>query len=94
VIVSEANDNDALLIALVENLQRSDLNPLEEAEGYQMLADRFQMTQEQISDRVGKARASVANALRILALPLDIRAVYESLRKGSENHLVAFTKQL
>jgi ParB family chromosome partitioning protein len=73
VIVVEAADRQSLEIALIENLQREDLNVLEEAEGYQVLADRFAMTQEQISQRVGKARASVANAMRLLALPPAVR---------------------
>lgn len=73
--VVEANDTQTLEIALVENLQREDLNLIEEAEGYKQLADEFDMTQEQISERVGKARASVANALRLLRLPDDVRVL-------------------
>ena len=73
VIVMAAADDNALEVALVENLQREDLNAVEEAEGYQLLADRFSMTQEQIAECVGKARASVANALRLLALPDDVK---------------------
>ncbi len=73
VIVLEVSDREALEIALIENLQREDLNPIEEAEGYQALTDKFGMTQEQIAERVGKSRPSVANALRLLALPESIR---------------------
>ena len=78
VIVMQAADAQALELALVENLQRKDLNVIEEAEGYQLLADRFGMTQEQIAARVSKARASVANTLRLLALPAEIKALVVS----------------
>jgi ParB family transcriptional regulator, chromosome partitioning protein len=73
VIVMTAADPDALEMALIENLQREDLNVIEEAEGYQILAEKFGHTQEQIAARVGKARASVANALRLLALPAEVK---------------------
>ena len=73
VIIMEASDNDSLEVALVENLQREDLNVLEEAEGYEVLANKFNLTQEQVAVRVGKARASVANTMRILSLPADIK---------------------
>ena len=68
-MVMAVSDKDAAEITLIENLQREDLNPIEEAEGYQALADQFGMTQDQIATRVGRARASVANALRLLTLP-------------------------
>lgn len=68
-IVMDVPDREALEIALVENLQRSDLNLIEEAEGYRALADKFTMTQDDIAQRVGKSRPSVANALRLLDLP-------------------------
>ena len=68
-VVMDVSDQDAAEIALVENLQRSDLNLIEEAEGYQMLADKFEMTQDQIAERVGKARPTITNALRLLDLP-------------------------
>lgn len=73
VIVIEASDEKALEIALIENLQREDLNPIEEAEGYALLQKKFSLTQEQVAEQVGKARASVANALRLLELPDGIR---------------------
>lgn len=73
VIVIEASDEKALEIALIENLQREDLNPIEEAEGYSLLQKKFNLTQEKVAERVGKARASVANALRLLELPESIR---------------------
>ena len=73
VIVINASDNEALEMALVENLQREDLGILEEAEGYQTLADKFGLTQDQIAERVGKARATVTNALRLLSLPDKVK---------------------
>jgi ParB family chromosome partitioning protein len=74
VILVEAADEQSLEIALVENLQRRDLGSLEEAEGYRQLAARFALTQTQIAERVGRARASIANALRLLSLPQEIQA--------------------
>ena len=73
VIVVEATDEKALEIALIENLQREDLNAIEEAEGYALLLKKFNLTQEQVAKQVGKARASVANALRLLELSDRIR---------------------
>jgi ParB family chromosome partitioning protein len=73
VSIVSASDNDALLLALIENLQREDLDVVEEAEGYQTLAKKFGLTQDQIAQRVGKARASVTNVLRILDLPPEVR---------------------
>lgn len=66
VLLLSAGDKDALELALVENIQREDLNPIEEAEGYRLLAQTFALTQEQVAERVGRARATVANALRLL----------------------------
>lgn len=71
--VLEVEDREALELALIENLQREDLNVIEEAEGYQMLADQYEMTQEEIARRVGKGRATVANALRLLGLMPAVR---------------------
>ena len=73
VIIMDLSDHDALELALIENLQREDLNAIEEAEGYQLLARQFKLTQEEIATRVGKARASIANAVRILLLPEEIK---------------------
>jgi len=70
-MVREASDGEALELALVENLQRADLNPIEEGEGYRRLMQEFSFTQEQVSQRVGKDRSSVANALRLLGLPAE-----------------------
>ena len=72
-IVMDVQDQEALEIALVENLQREDLNPIEEAEGYQLLSDQFDLTQEQIASQVGKGRATIANAVRLLSLAPDVR---------------------
>lgn len=72
-IVREASDSQALQLALVENLQREDLNPLEAAEAYQKLVDEFGLTQEQLAGRLGRDRSSVANSLRLLRLPKRIR---------------------
>ncbi len=72
-IVREASDRDVIELALIENLQRQDLNPVEEATGYHELAQQFQLTQEQIAKRVGKSRASVANSMRLLDLESDVK---------------------
>jgi len=73
VVVKDVSPQEMLELALVENIQRSDLNPLEEAAAYQQLADEFGLTQEQIADRVGRSRVSVANTLRLLRLPDEVR---------------------
>jgi ParB family chromosome partitioning protein len=72
-LVREATDRQAFEIALVENLQRADLNAIEEAEAYQALVDEHGLTQEGVAARVGKERSTVANALRLLKLPEDVR---------------------
>ena len=76
-IVIEADDRKATELALIENLQREDLDPLEEAEGYRKLMDNYQMTQEDVANRVGKSRSAVANALRLLGLCPEVRALVE-----------------
>ena len=73
VIVREMSDRESLEIALIENIQRDDLSPLEEAEAYHRLIDEFGHTQEQVATRVGKSRPAVANALRLLRLPEQIK---------------------
>ena len=75
VIILDGSDRDALEVALIENLQRQDLKILEEAEGYQALAEKFNLTQDEIATRVGKARPSVANALRLLSLPAEVKVL-------------------
>jgi ParB family chromosome partitioning protein len=72
-IVREANDREAFEVALVENLQRADLNAIEEAEAFDALVREHGLTQEQVAVRVGKERSTVANALRLLRLPADVR---------------------
>ena len=73
VIVRDIPEDRRLAIALVENIQREDLNPIEEAQAYRRLADDYHLTQEQIADAVGKDRSSVANYLRLLRLPQEVR---------------------
>jgi ParB family chromosome partitioning protein len=72
-VVREASDREAFELALVENLQRADLNAIEEAEAFEVLASDHGLTQEQIAGRVGKERSTVANALRLLKLPAEVR---------------------
>jgi ParB family chromosome partitioning protein len=74
VIVKEATPQQMLELALVENIQRADLNPLEEAIAYQQLIDEFGLTQEQVADRVGKSRVAVTNTVRLLRLPDEVKA--------------------
>jgi len=78
VLVREASDETLLVLALVENLQREQLSPLEEAMGYQSLVERFDMTQAQIAQAVGKSRSAVANFLRLLKLPPSVRKFLEA----------------
>ncbi|MFQ5537303.1 MAG: ParB/RepB/Spo0J family partition protein [Gemmatimonadota bacterium] len=78
VLVREASDETLLVLALVENLQREALNPMEEATGFKALADRFGLTQAQIADAVGKNRSTVANLLRLLNLPPSVRKLVEA----------------
>lgn len=74
-IVREVDDRTALTLALVENLQRTDLNPIEEAEGYAQLLQGFSLTQQEVADAVGKDRSTVANILRLLHLPAPVRGM-------------------
>jgi ParB family chromosome partitioning protein len=78
VVVKEVQEREAYELTLVENLQREDLNPIEEAEAYQRLGNEFGYTQEQLAQRVGKDRATVANALRLLKLPQKVRNLVAS----------------
>lgn len=77
-IVIEADDRKATELALIENLQREDLDPMEEAQGYRKLMDTYQMTQEDVANRVGKSRSAVANALRLLGLCPEVRELVEA----------------
>lgn len=79
VIIKELTDTEAMEIAIIENLQREDLNPIEEAEGLQTLIDKCGFTQEEVATSVGKSRPAITNALRLLKLPEDVR---EMTKKG------------
>jgi ParB family chromosome partitioning protein len=85
VVVKEASDQETLELALVENIQRSDLNPLEEADAYQQLTSDFGLTQEEVARRVGKSRTAVTNSLRLLALDNTIKGALSS-GEISEGH--------
>jgi len=93
-LVREASESEAFELALVENLQRADLNPIEEAEGYRRLLDEFNLTQEEVSQRVGKDRSSVANALRLLSLPDEVKGMLAegSLNMGHARALLGLTE--
>jgi len=91
VLVREATDETLLVLALVENLQREALNPLEEAEGYKTLTERFGMSQVEVAHAMGKDRSTVANLLRLLNLPPSVRRLLESgeLSMGHARALLA-----
>jgi ParB family chromosome partitioning protein len=78
VVIRDLTDYEAAQISLIENLQREDLNPIEEAKAYQRLIDEFDMTQEQIAKSVGKSRAGIANSVRLLKLPDEVQKYVES----------------
>lgn len=92
-VVREATDREMLELALVENLQRSNLNPIEEALAYRRLADEFKLGHEEIAVRVGKDRSTVTNALRLLALPAEVRELLASgqLSAGHGRALLALS---
>jgi len=77
-IVRDFDDRTMLVLALVENLQRSNLNPIEEARGYRRLIDEFRLTQQQVADSVGKDRTTVTNLLRVLSLPASVQGNVEA----------------
>jgi ParB family chromosome partitioning protein len=79
VIVRDVSDQDSLELALIENIQREELNPIEEAHAYQHLMDKFQVTQEKISEVLGKSRVAITNTLRLLKLPHEIQG---EMKKG------------
>lgn len=79
-VVIEADDRKVMELGLIENLQREDLNPVEEAEGYRVLMEDYDLTQEEVSLRVGKSRPAVANAIRLLELPDPVRQLLEDGR--------------
>ncbi len=78
VIIRDLDDQQALEFGLIENLQREDLTPLEEAEGYQRLMDEFSHTQEQLAQQLGKSRSQIANTLRLLKLPMPVKSLLQS----------------
>jgi len=82
-VIREFNEVEVLEIAIVENVQRADLNPIEEAQGFQALIDRFGRTQQDIADAVGKSRPHIANMLRLLALPEDLQEMVRDGRLSS-----------
>ena len=96
VVVIEADDRKAMELAMIENLQREDLNPMEEAEGYHTLMEQYGLTQEETSQRVGKSRSAVANALRLLNLCKEVRALVEEgkLTGGHARALVPLTAEM
>ncbi len=85
IVVRDAADADMAEISLIENLQREDLNPLEEAEAYSTLMDRFGMSQDSLSARVGRDRSTIANTLRLLKLPLEVKKELAD-RRLTEGH--------
>ncbi|MDD4017551.1 MAG: ParB/RepB/Spo0J family partition protein [Kiritimatiellae bacterium] len=93
VVLVDAEDRRAAEMAIIENIQREDLNVIEEAEGYHTLAESFNLTQQEVADRVGKARASVANALRLLDLPDEVKQLVGSglLSTGHAKVLLGLT---
>ncbi|HEY9514564.1 MAG TPA: ParB/RepB/Spo0J family partition protein [Gemmatimonadaceae bacterium] len=94
-VVKDIDDRTLLTLALVENLQRANLNPVEEAEGYQRLLEEFSLTQQQVADVVGKDRSTVANLLRVLKLPDPVRGMLQAgqLTLGHARALLAFENE-
>lgn len=90
--IKELSDSEAMQIALIENLQRENLNPVEEAQGYYELTESFGMTQDEIAKTVGRSRSAVANAMRLLSLPEEIRQMLEDgeLSVGHAKALLSF----
>ena len=91
-VIREMSDSEVMELALIENLQREDLNPLEEAQGYQSLIDTYGFTQEEVSKTVGKSRPTVTNALRLLNLPKEILEMVNSgkISAGHARTLLSF----
>lgn len=95
-VVIEADDRKAMELAMIENLQREDLNPMEEAEGYKVLMDQYGMTQEEAAQAVGKSRSAVANAVRLLGLSDSVRKLVEegALSAGHARTLLSLPAKL
>ncbi len=95
VFIKEMTDREAMEFALIENLQREDLNPIEEAEGFKLLMDTYSLTQAEAAERVGKSRPAVANALRLLALPEKVLLMVKDgkLSSGHARTLLPITDE-
>lgn len=95
VIIKELSDTEAMEIAIIENLQREDLNPIEEAEGLQALIDKCGFTQEEVATSVGKSRPAITNALRLLRLPEEVRQMTKNgdISAGHARALLAFDNE-
>lgn len=93
--IRELSDAEAMQIAIIENLQRENLNPIEEAEGYSELIESYGMTQDKVAKMVGRSRSAVANAVRILSLPDEVRKMIENgeLSVGHAKALLGFEDQ-
>ena len=93
-VIIEADDKKVMELGLIENLQREDLNPMEEAKGYQVLMEEHGLTQEEVAERMGKSRPAIANTLRLLALPDAIQLMLEEgkLSPGHARPLLALPK--
>jgi ParB family chromosome partitioning protein len=94
-VIRQVSDSEALEIALVENLQREDLNPIDEARGYRELVRRFNLTQEQLAKKIGKDRSTIANALRLLNLPEEVKRGLEEgkISMGHARALLALSDE-
>lgn len=95
VIIRELTDKETMQIALIENLQRENLNPIEEAQGYRSLMDDYGLTQEQVSESIGKSRPAVANSLRLLNLPDEVSVMVEQgkVSAGHARALLSFDNE-
>lgn len=95
VLIKETTPQETLELALVENIQRADLNPLEEANAYRQLTEEFGLTQEQVAERVGRSRVSVTNSLRLLRLPAQIRdaLLANRISEGHARALLGLTEE-
>lgn len=95
VVIKELSDTEAMELAIIENLQREDLNPIEEAEGLQQLIDKCGFTQEEVATSVGKSRPAIANALRLLRLPEEVREMTKNgeISAGHARALLGFEHQ-
>lgn len=95
VVIRELSDHETMELALIENLQRQDLNPMEEALGYQSLMEEYQMTQEEVARVIGKSRPAIANSLRLLALPQTVVKLIEDgkLSAGHGRALLALESE-